>query len=187
MRRVVLASLLLATPALLGGCLEFGGPLVDHHDEAIGDESEGESETDAGVSDCGPTVGIVDYAVDGDTLVLTSGERVRLILVDTPETTKGKHECWGDHATQFTANLVSGREIRLEYDEECLDIYGRLLAYVSVDGVEVNRTLLEQGEACLLYIPPNGMDRVFQYQELEQAARNAGMGMWGECAPVPCE
>ncbi len=166
------------------GCIEFGGPLVDHHDEA---EGETDTETDAGTSDCGPTVGTVEYAVDGDTLVLTSGERVRLILVDTPETTEGKNECWGAHASQFTADLVEGREVRLEYDSECVDFYGRLLAYVSVDGQEVNRMLLEQGEACLLYVPPNGTDRVFEYQELEQAAKSAGVGVWGSCTPVPCE
>lgn len=169
----------------LGGCLNFGGPLVDH-------DEVGESETSATGGDetgsaCGPTLATVDWVIDGDTIVLTTGEHVRLILVDTTEITNDKNECWGENAHQFTIGLVEGREVELEYDVECTDQYGRLLAYVSVDGNEVNRALLEQGHACLAYFPPDGQDRVIEYQELESAAKQAGLNMWGACDPVPCD
>lgn len=178
MPRSAIAGLLL----LLGGCIEFGGPLVDDEET----ESDDASETDTG-STCGPTQATVDWVIDGDTIALVSGEHVRLILVDTTEITSDVEECWGQNAHQFTTDMIGGREIELEYDGECRDQYGRLLAYVSVDDVEVNRALLEQGQACLAYFPPNGDDRVFEYQQLETAARTDDLGMWGECDPVPCD
>ncbi|MFV8752417.1 thermonuclease family protein [Nannocystaceae bacterium ST9] len=176
-RRVALSLSL-----VLAGCLDFGGPLINH------DESDSEGGSDStGGSECGPTTAMVDRAIDGDTIVLTTGEHVRLILVDTTEITNDKNECWGQNALQFTKGMVEGREVVLDYDVECLDQYGRLLAYVSVDGVEVNRALLEQGQACLAYFPPNGETRVFEYQGYETAAKQAGLAMWGACDPVPCD
>ncbi len=165
---------------LLASC-EFGGPLVNHDGDTDTDTTE------TGGSECGPTTAIVDTVIDGDTVVLMTGQHVRLILVDTTEITNDKNECWGQDARQFTVDRVEGREITLEYEVECLDQYGRLLAFISVDGVEVNRALLEQGQACLAYFPPDGEDRVFEYQQLETAAKQAGLAMWGACDPVPCD
>ena len=98
---------------------------------------------------CGPGAGVVSRVVDGDTVVLQSGERVRYLLVDTPETTNGKHECFGAECRDFNRSLVEGRNVRLEYGEACTDRYGRLLAYVTVDGREVNSLLAKAGtRAC---------------------------------------
>ncbi|QRN96383.1 thermonuclease family protein [Archangium violaceum] len=138
-------------------------------------------------SACGPSAGVVSRVVDGDTVVLQSGERVRYLLVDTPESTGGKHECFGAESRDFNRSLVEGRVVRLRYGEACTDRYGRLLAYVSVDGHEVNALLAEQGYACVLYIAPAGESRRSEFQSLESSARRAGRGMWGECSAVPCE
>lgn len=165
------------------GCLGFGGPLVAETDE----DSESESETGPEPSPCGPTSAVVDHVVDGDTIVLDSGERVRYILVDTPEHTNGDNDCYGAEARDYNNMLVTGRAITLVYDEECRDYYGRLLAYVSVDDLEVNRTLLEDGYACVLHISPNGDDRVLEYQALEDMAKAEGRGMWGACGTVACD
>ena len=138
-------------------------------------------------SRCGPPQGRVARVIDGDTLVLESGVKVRLLLVDTPEITKGQHECYGTEAAAFTAAQVSGREVELGYDEAaCTDRYGRTLAYVSVDGVELNSQLLEGGFACLLFIPPGGEARRTALATLEAEARRAGAGLWGRCSPSPC-
>ncbi|WP_233261830.1 thermonuclease family protein [Vitiosangium sp. GDMCC 1.1324] len=137
-------------------------------------------------SACGPGAGVVSRVVDGDTLVLQSGERVRYLLVDTPETTNGKHECFGSEARDFNRSLVEGRNVRLEYGEACTDRYGRLLAYVSVDGREVNSLLAEGGYACVLYVSPAGRSRRAEFEALESSARQAGRGMWGTCSAVPC-
>jgi len=137
-------------------------------------------------SACGPSAGVVSKVVDGDTVVLQSGERVRYLLVDTPESTGGKRECFGAESRDFNRSLVEGRAVRLRYGEACTDRYGRLLAYVTVDGREVNAVLAEQGYACVLYVPPAGESRRSEFQALESAARRAGRGMWGECSAVPC-
>lgn len=181
-------------PLALAGCLGFGGPLVGEDqggddDTATADTSATDtSATETGVEEhpCGPLTGVVDYVVDGDTVELATGERVRYILVDTTELTD--NECWSGEGKAFNSTLTLGQTVSLEYDQECTDKYGRLLAYVSVGDVEVNRALLENGHACLLYIPPNGNSKVADYQTLETQARNDGLGMWGACPePIPCE
>jgi micrococcal nuclease len=81
---------------------------------------------------------------------------------------------------------VAGRRVQLAYDVECEDRYGRLLAYVTVDGREVNTLLVERGFACVLHIPPNGNDRADEFQALQSAARSVGRGLWGYCSERPC-
>jgi micrococcal nuclease len=137
-------------------------------------------------SACGPSAGVVSRVVDGDTVVLQSGERVRYLLVDTPESTSGKSECFGTQARDFNRSLVEGRVVRLHYSEACTDRYGRLLAYVTVDGREVNARLVEGGYACVLYVPPAGESRRSEFKALESSARNAERGLWGACSTAPC-
>lgn len=139
-----------------------------------------------GGSVCGATEAIVERVVDGDTIVLEGGERIRYLMVDTPETTGGKNDCYGENAVQFNTDLVLGKRVTIRYDVECEDRFGRTLAYVSVDGHEVNTLLVERGYACVLHIPPNGTDRLDEFKRLETAARNLRRGMWGACDPVPC-
>lgn len=168
------------------GCLGFGGPLLAETDDD-GEESDSESETGPPEHECGPTVGVVAWVIDGDTIVLETGEHVRYILVNTPEITDGHNECYGAEGRDFNDMMVAGKTVTLEYDQECRDIYDRLLAYVSVDELEINRALLEQGYACILHVPPNGNARLAEYQALEAAAREAGVGMWSACGTVACE
>jgi micrococcal nuclease len=136
-------------------------------------------------SDCGPTEGVVSRVIDGDTIELATGERVRYLMVDTPENTT-EIECYGPEATEQNRLLVEGQAVTLEYDVECTDRFDRLLAYVSVGDREVNAVLLERGYACLLHIPPNGADRVDQYETLELRARSGNFGLWAACETIPC-
>jgi micrococcal nuclease len=137
---------------------------------------------------CGPTAAIAQRVVDGDTIELDSGEKIRYLLIDTPESTNGATDCYGQNAKQLNSDLVLGKPITLDYDEsQCTDRFGRLLAYVSVDGVEVNHLLVERGYACTLYIPPAGTDRHIEFENLEATARAAGRGMWSACAVVTCD
>jgi micrococcal nuclease len=135
---------------------------------------------------CGPTSGVVARAIDGDTIELETGETIRYLLVDTPESTGGNDDCFGSNAAQFNADLVVGEEVELAYDVECTDHFGRLLAYVSLGGDQpddVNRLMIERGYACVLHIPPNGVEVVDEYLALEEEARDAGRGLWGSCLP----
>ncbi len=136
---------------------------------------------------CGPASGTVARVIDGDTIELESGERVRYLLIDTPETDVKSPDCWADEARALNQDLVLGNEVTLAYDEVCEDAYGRLLAYVSLGKSEINRVLVERGFACVLHIPPNGDALVQDYQALESAARQANKGMWGACDEVTCD
>jgi len=140
-----------------------------------------------GDAPCGPASAVVADVVDGDTLVLEGGERVRYLLVDTPETTGGKHDCFGAEARELNRSLVEGRRVSLAYGEACTDRFGRLLAYVSVEGREVNTLLVERGHACVLYVAPAGGSRRAEFEALEAEARRTRRGLWGVCAPMSCK
>lgn len=142
---------------------------------------------DDGGSACGPSAGLVTNIVDGDTIDLDTGDRVRYLMVDTPESTGGATDCYGQESKQFNRDLVLGQRVELTYDQECTDRFGRLLAYVSVAGAEVNTRMVERGYACVLYIPPNGDARRSEFENLEAAARAAGRGMWSACQEVTCD
>ena len=91
---------------------------------------------------------VVTTPVDGDTVrvrTVRGTETVRLLGVNTPEThhpTKAV-ECFGPEAAAFTDRELTGRPVELELDVEHRDRYGRLLAYVIVDGRRFNDVLLE--------------------------------------------
>ena len=137
-------------------------------------------------SECGPSEGVVERIIDGDTIELVGGVKIRYLMVNTPETTGGKNECYGSNAVTFNTDLVLGKTVEIDYDVECTDRFDRTLAYVSVDGQEVNSLLLERGYACLLHIAPNGDDRLSELKALETSAKQRNAGLWGACNPIPC-
>ena len=148
-----------------------------------------DTDTDTGAEPrCGPSEATVETVIDGDTIVLTSGEKVRYLLIDAPEITNGHTDCYGQEAFQYNRDLVLGQEIALTYDEQCTDKYGRLLAYVEAPDGEMNTLLIERGFACLLIVPPNGADRESEFAGLELEARQSGEGMWTACeGAVTCD
>lgn len=135
----------------------------------------------------GADTAIVTNIVDGDTVDLDSGIRIRYLMVDTPESTGGATDCFGGNAKTFNSDLVLNKEVELTYDVEREDRFGRTLAYVAVDGIEVNTLLVERGYACVLYIPPNGEDRRIEFETLEATAKQELRGMWGQCTDVTCD
>ncbi|TMK71979.1 MAG: thermonuclease family protein [Actinobacteria bacterium] len=131
--------------------------------------------------------------IDGDTIEVSIGgqdEDVRYIGVDTPETVKPDTpvQCYGPQASAENHRLVDGRTVRLVFDRERRDVYGRLLAYVytTVNGGGagqsrfVNATLVRDGYARTLTIPPNTA-HVSQLGRLQARAGRAGRGLWGVC------
>ncbi len=103
--------------------------------------------------------------IDGDTIDVGIGgrvERVRILGADTPETKDLRKpvQCFGPEASAYTHARLAGRKVSLETDAEVRDKYGRLLAYVYVDGKRYDDELLRLGYARLLIIPPNGRYRV---------------------------
>lgn len=120
---------------------------------------------------------LVQRVVDGDTIVLASGERVRYVGMDTPEVTEAP-EFFGPEATEANLRLVAGRRVRLERDVSDLDKFDRLLRYVYVDGVMVNAELVREGFAMALAYPPDTRYATC-LAGLEKEARQAGRGLWG--------
>lgn len=123
---------------------------------------------------------VVERVIDGDTLLLRGGERVRLLGVDTPETVHPRIpvEPFGPEASRYTERRVEGKTVRLGFDKERRDRYGRLLAYVYVEGSLLNEELIREGysEAQLEYPYSNAMKRLFR--EAEAEARAANRGVW---------
>lgn len=126
--------------------------------------------------------------IDGDTVVLDVGdgrETTRLLGIDTPETNHPSKpvECYGAEATARLAQLLPvGSEVRIERDVEGRDHYDRLLLYLFEPAGDrlVNLTMVEEGYAVALHVAPNGAYRR-SIAQAEQAARRAGLGLWGAC------
>ena len=130
-----------------------------------------------------PTV--VTRVIDGDTIVVRhrgSSERVRLLNVDTPET---KHpnrdvECLGPEASEFLEEqLQPGDEVRLTFDQERHDRYGRLLAGVYKDGTLLNAEIARAGYGTAAIYEPN--DRYYDtVREAQSHAEGEGLGLFSE-------
>ena len=132
-----------------------------------------------------PVTARVVRVVDGDTIEVALGggtDDVRYIGVDTPETVKPGEpvQCYGPEASAFNHRLVEGETVRLVFDHELRDVYGRLLAYVYVGDRFVNAALVREGYARTLEIPPN-TTRADRLAGLEQRAGRDGIGLWGAC------
>jgi endonuclease YncB( thermonuclease family) len=127
----------------------------------------------------------VERVVDGDTLVVAGGHRVRLIGVDTPETKDPRKpvQCFGREASAYVSSLLpEGHGVRLVGDVEERDAFGRTLAYVYrlADGLFVNAALVREGYAQALTIPPN-VAHADEFVALAREARERGLGLWSSC------
>jgi micrococcal nuclease len=127
----------------------------------------------------------VKRVVDGDTLVISNGDRIRLIGIDSPESVQqdAPVECFGPQSSaRLKLLLPEGADIRLEYDADRSDRFGRTLAYVfrRSDGLFVNASQLDGGYATTLSIAPNTRyaDR---FSELQEQAKSKNRGLWGAC------
>ena len=123
----------------------------------------------------------VERVVDGDTIIVEGVGRVRLIGVDTPETVHPNRpvEFFGKEASAFTKRLLEGKRVRLEYDQERTDRYGRTLAYVYLaDGTFVNAEIIRRGYGhAYTRFAFRYMD---EFRQFEREARNNRRGLWGD-------
>ena len=123
--------------------------------------------------------------VDGDTVEVSidgNEEDVRYIGIDTPETVKPGEpvQCYGPQASEANHELVDGRTVRLDFDRELRDVYGRLLAYVYVGDGFINEQLLAGGYARTLEIEPN-TSMADELAAVERRAGEDGEGLWSAC------
>jgi micrococcal nuclease len=146
----------------------------------------------AGAAPCRePFLAFVDYVVDGDTAYLSPDgsslqEKVRFIGIDTPELgwDGEPDDCYGAEALVEAERLIAHRWVWLTFDEECVDFYGRTLAYLHLGadpGDFVNRSLVQTGFAWAYAVEPNvTFENVLR--DDETAANLAGAGLWSACA-----
>jgi micrococcal nuclease len=133
-----------------------------------------------------PTPATVTQTIDGDTIVVRTDAgaqlTIRMLGVDTPETHHPRKpvECFGPEAAAYTQTRLLGRRVALTFDAERHDVYGRTLAFVTVDGHRFNDELLSLGYARLLVIPPNGAHAPAMLRAMVDA-RAARRGLWGVC------
>lgn len=133
-----------------------------------------------------PGTVLVTKVIDGDTIELEGGEKVRYIGINTPESTI-KHDCFGEEASKKNKELLEGKRVRLESDITDRDKYGRLLRYVYVVDPEhaegfifVNETLVRDGYASSYTYPPD-VKHQDKFIVAQKEAREANRGLWGKC------
>lgn len=134
-----------------------------------------------------PTYGVVVEVLDGDTVVLDSGEKVRYLGVDTPEIAHDGNvaDCFGEEAREANRRLVFRKKVALKYGDEGKDHYGRLLALVLLaDGKCVNEELIGQG-CGFVFRTSEGLPRLAEFMERQRQAIRSGLGMWSACREKP--
>jgi micrococcal nuclease len=128
---------------------------------------------------------LVTRVVDGDTAHVRYHGRdvtIRFIGVDTPETVAPGQpiECYGPEASAFTTKKLAGETVRLEFDVDRIDPYGRTLAYIWLGRTLFNETLVRDGFAMVATYPPDTR-YVQRFQAAQGDARGDGRGLWGAC------
>jgi len=124
--------------------------------------------------------------VDGDTIVVNyqgTNEKVRMLCVNTPESVhpnKKQNIPMGKIASDYTKERLTGKYVDLEFEGPFRGRYGRLLAYVFVDGVNFNLELVRQGLSP--YYTKYGLSQKYdqEFREAERHARNQRLGIWGD-------
>jgi micrococcal nuclease len=115
----------------------------------------------------------VKQVIDGDTIELESGQKVRYIGINAPD--KGQN--FYKEASSYNETLVSNKSVRLEYDVQKSDQYGRILAYVFVDDIFVNLELIKAGLAVVYTVPPN-VKYTDMFVKAQKEAQEKEAGMW---------
>ncbi len=129
----------------------------------------------------------VTKVIDGDTFWGNDAGldevRVRLLGIDAPESRKSEHKevgYYGKESEEYLKALLSHKKVRLEYDVDKYDQFGRTLAYVFLeDGTFVNAELLKQGYARVMTFPPN-VKYADEFIRLQRKARRSKVGMWAQ-------
>ena len=116
---------------------------------------------------------LVQRVIDGDTVVLANGARVRYIGMDTPE----RGERLFDEATEYNRGLVEGQRVGLLKDQSETDRFGRLLRYVFAGDILVNAELVREGLAEAKRYEPD-VKFADCFDELMQEARENRRGLW---------
>jgi micrococcal nuclease len=123
---------------------------------------------------------LVAEVLDGDTVILDRGQKVRLLGIDAPELERAGQpaDFLAHKAKRVLVDLAQGQRVRLEYDQLRYDRYGRTLAFLFLlDGTDLSRELVRQGLAHVYTVPPNGRFRE-ELLAAQREALEARRGIW---------
>lgn len=123
----------------------------------------------------------VNHVIDGDTIRIAAGDSVRFIGIDTPEIDweNNEAEYYGWEAREYLQQKLHEENVRLKYDQQKKDHYGRLLAYVYLNDKNINQDLLEKGYATLMTVEPN-IKYEAQFKSTAEEARRSRKGLWNK-------
>ncbi len=126
----------------------------------------------------------VTRVIDGDTIELESGQRVRYIGLNAPESVDPRKpvQCFGQEAVKKNKELVEGKKVRLEKDVSETDKYRRLLRYVYLEDTFINDYLIRQGYAYASSYPPD-VKYQERFKEAEEEARQITEACGGTVGP----
>ncbi len=122
--------------------------------------------------------------IDGDTIKIKyegKEQNVRYLLIDTPETNHAQlgKQPFGQQAKDRNAELMNSGKLEIEFDiGERVDKYGRLLAYIYIDGVSIQEKLLEEGLARVGYVYPPNTRHLDEFERAQEKAQKSGIGIW---------
>ena len=134
-------------------------------------------------------IATVTKVIDGDTIQIDTGQKIRYIGMDTPELHKPRTpvQCFAELAYEKNRDLVLGKKIKLVKDVSETDRYGRLLRYIylqdktaTADGTFVNAYLVQEGYARVLTVPPDVANSDY-FLKLQQQAQAQNKGLWSAC------
>ena len=122
----------------------------------------------------------ITKVVDGDTVINSRNERIRLIGINTPEKVRHKKRKnpLADEALEYLESWVLNKRVLLEYDAERIDPHGRFLAHLHDRYGNINARMVREGYAWQAVVPPN-TKYLDCYYDKEQQARREGKGVWG--------
>ena len=140
------------------------------------------------VASSSATLTKVIRVIDGDTIEIENGQKVRYIGIDTPEIHNPKKpiQCFGQEAYLKNKTLVEGKQIRLEKDVSDKDRYGRLLRFIFIqkestsEAIFVNDYLVREGFAFAATFPPD-VKYSQTFRLAQQEAREKNKGLWKQC------
>jgi endonuclease YncB( thermonuclease family) len=125
----------------------------------------------------------VARVIDGDTIELINGDRLRYVGVDTPEEFDSRKpvQCYAKEAADKNREMVEGKEIKIYKDQTQFDKYGRWLGFVYLDdGTFVNLSLVQQGFAFSYPYSPD-TSKSEQFNQAQASAKAANLGLWSTC------
>lgn len=176
--RKIISTLLLLTFIIIIGFTDFASkiniPDFTPSKEAMSNHSSLEEDE-----------AIIARVIDGDTVIVLNSdgveERVRLLLIDTPESVhpNGKVELFGPESSEYAKEyLKQGQKVTLEIGNPQRDKYDRLLAYIWVDGVNFNQHMIEKGFARVAYVYEPNTKYLNEFLEAQEKAKEEKLNIW---------